>query len=432
MKDKQVFIERRNKLIDKLDSGIIIIPNSDEIIRNQDTVFQYRFDSYFYYLTGFNEPESVLIIDIDNKKSIFFCRDKNPEREIWDGFRHGVEGSREVFAFDETYSISVFTTKINDYLANAKNLYYTLGHIPKYDQIIINSLNHVRKSSRSGTNYPSSIIDINQIIAEMRLFKDNYDIKLLTKTCEISSLAHIEAMKNVKKSGYEYEIEAKIFEVFYKNGARYPAYTPIVAGGKNACTLHYVENNQKLHPNELLLVDAGCEYLGYAGDITRTYPISGKFNKAQQAVYEIVLEANKKAIEKVQPGIAWNEPGDIALRIIIQGLIDLDLLGGSIEDSIENGSYKQFYMHKIGHWLGLDVHDVGKYKIDDHWRKFESGMCTTIEPGIYISAHPNIPEEYWNIGIRLEDDILLTKDGNINLTNLAPKEINDLQVLINN
>lgn len=432
MNDKQVFINRRNKLINTLTSGILVIPNSDELIRNQDTVFQYRFDSYFYYLTGFNEPESVLIIDVDNKKSILFCRDKNHEREMWDGFRYGVEGSKEKFSFDETYSIKEFSNKINGYLINRKNLYYTLGYMPKYDQIIVNGLANLRKLSRSGSDYPSVIIDINQIIAEMRLFKDDYDIKLLTKACEISSIAHIEAMKNVKKAVYEYEIEAKIFEVFYKNGARNLAYTPIVAGGKNACVLHYVENNQKLNPSELLLVDAGCEYLGYAADITRTYPINGKFSRAQQAIYEIVLEANKKAIEKVKCGTFWNEPGEVALKIIIQGLIDLNLLKGNVEDNINNGDYKRFYMHKIGHWLGLDVHDVGKYKIDGSWRKFEMGMCTTIEPGIYISPNNNISEEYWNIGIRIEDDILLTENGNINLTDLAPKEINDLETIINN
>ncbi len=430
--NKQVYIKRRNKLMNSIGDGIVIIPTTDEVIRNQDSVYQYRYDSNFYYLTGFEEPESVLVIDTYTKKSILFCREKDKDREMWDGFRYGVLNSREAFGFDETFSISEFPHKILELASKAANLYYTIGCMHKYDQIIIETLNKLRRTPKLGVIVPHCIIDINYLVAEMRLFKDKHDISLIRKTCEISSLAHIAAMKFIKTAKYEYEIEAKLLEVFYKNGARYPSYTPIVASGENSCILHYVANNKKIKKDELILIDAGCEYMGYAGDVTRTYPVNGKFNKEQQAIYEIVLEANKKAIEKVQVGSMWNEPGVVATRIITQGLVDLKILNGSVDDNIANNNYKQYYMHGIGHWLGLDVHDVGTYQINGSWREYEVGMCTTIEPGIYIRPNQNVAEKYWNIGIRIEDDILLTKKGAEVLTILAPKEIKDIEKIINN
>jgi Xaa-Pro aminopeptidase len=430
MDNKHVYVDRRNNLINTLDDGLVIIPTTQEIIRNQDSVYQYRFDSSFYYLTGFDEPDAVLVLDIKNKKSILFCREKNPEREIWDGFRHGVLGAKSAFKFDESYSIVEFSQKIVSLMENMPSLYYTLGHMPKYDGMIIEALSNVRNMIRRGVSSPHNIIDINRIVAEMRLFKDAHDIELISKTCEISGFAHIEAMKFIKNAKYEYEVEAKILEVFYKHGARYPSYTPIVASGANSCVLHYVANNSEIRSGDLLLVDAGCEYKGFAGDITRTYPVNGKFTKPQQAIYEIVLEANKKAIEKIKVGVAWNEPGDCATQILIRGLIDLGLLKGSVEDNIANNNYKQFYMHGIGHWLGLDVHDVGVYKINGKWRNFKTGMCTTIEPGLYIRPDNKIPEEYWNIGIRIEDDILLSSSGIVNMTSHVPKEVKDIETLI--
>jgi Xaa-Pro aminopeptidase len=431
MDNKHTYIDRRNKLLNVLSEGLVIIPTAEEVIRNQDTSYQYRFDSNFYYLTGFNEPNAVLVLDTKNNKSILFCREKNLEREIWDGFRHGVVGSRDAFGFDESYAISDFPQKLASLMENMPKLYYTLGNMPKYDVLVIEALNLVRKMVRRGIEYPKEIIDINQIVAEMRLFKDANDIQLISKSCEISGLAHIEAMKFVSKAKYEYEVEAKILEVFYKHGARYPSYTPIVATGQNACVLHYVANNCAIKSGDLLLVDAGCEYNGFAGDITRTYPVNGKFTKQQQAIYEVVLEANKKAIEKIKIGVAWNEPRDCAIEVLTRGLIDLGLLKGSVEDNIINNNYKQFYMHGIGHWLGLDVHDVGAYKINDKWRNFEAGMCTTIEPGLYIRPDNKVPEEYWGIGIRIEDDILLSNSGVVNMTNHVPKEVKDLERLLN-
>lgn len=432
MVDKQVFIKRRNKLIKSIGDGIVVIPTTDEVIRSQGSTYQYRYDSNFYYLTGFEEPESVLVIDTYSKKSILFCRDKDNDREVWDGFRYGVLAARETFGFDETFSITEFPNKILELMGKAESLYYTIGCMHKYDQVIIEALNALRRITKRGVVVPHSIIDINNLVAEMRLFKDKYDIALIKKTCEISSLAHIEAMKFIKHAKYEYEVEAKILEVFYKNGARYPSYTPIVASGENACILHYVTNNKKIKNDELILIDAGCEYRGYAGDVTRTYPVNGKFTKEQQAIYEVVLEANKQAIEKVQVGNMWNEPGVIATRILTQGLIDLKILKGNVDDNIANNNYKQFYMHGIGHWLGLDVHDVGTYQINGAWREYEAGMCSTIEPGLYIRPANNVPEKYWNIGVRIEDDILLTKKGVEVLTKLAPKEIKDIEKVINN
>lgn len=431
MQNNEIYIKRRNKLMGILDKGLVVIPNSDELIRNQDSTYPFRFDSDFFYLTGFNEPESVLVLDTMNNKSILFCREKNPEREIWDGFRYGFQAAKTEFGFDETYPISEFKQKIGELVTNINNLYYSIGRKPHYDEIIIDTINNVRRKVRSGVTAPQAIIDVNFYIAECRLFKDEYDIEYITESCQISVEAHIEAMKYVRHAKYEYEIEAKILEIFYKNGSRYPAYSSIVAGGANACVLHYIANNAQLNPNELLLVDAGSEYNGYAADITRTYPVGGKFSKAQQAVYEVVLAANKAAINKIQVGNLWNEPSDIAVKILTQGLIDLKLLHGSLEDNIVNGEYKKFYMHSVGHWLGLDVHDVGVYKINDKYRNFASGMCTTIEPGLYIAPDASLPEEFWNIGIRIEDDILLTDRGPKNLTEGVPKEVKDLESLIN-
>lgn len=431
MQNNQIYIRRRDKLMSILYDGIVIIPNADELIRNRDSTYPYRFDSDFFYLTGFNEPDSVLVLDTQNNKSILFCREKNPEREIWDGFRYGTQAAKTEFGFDEVYSINDFKEKIAELIINVSDLYYSIGHKPHYDAIIIDTMNKVRSKVRNKILAPQTIIDVNFYLEEYRLFKDIHDIGSITKSCQISAQAHIEAMKYVRHAKYEYEIEAKILEIFYKNGSRYPAYSTIVAGGGNACTLHYIANNARLNPNELLLVDAGCEYNGYAADITRTYPIGGKFSKAQKAVYEVVLAANNAAINKIQVGNLWNEPGDIAVKILTQGLIDLKLLHGSLEDNIANGKYKKFYMHSIGHWLGLDVHDVGGYKIDDKYREFAPGMCTTIEPGLYIAPDAGTPEEFWNIGIRIEDDILLTDSGPKNLTAGVPKEIKDIEDMIN-
>lgn len=432
MQDSSIYVARRAKLISILgNDGIVIVPNANEIIRNGDSHYQYRFDSYFYYLTGFTEPNAVLVIDLASSKSILFCQNKDPEREIWDGYRYGPKQAGLDFNFDESYSIDTFRTQLNKLLSNQSNVYYTLAYNPYYDEIIMTGINQVKSLVRSGVTSPSKIIDINKYIANMRIYKDEHDIAMIRESCRIASLAHIKAMQMVTKAQYEYQVEAKLLETFYANGARYPAYTPIIAGGANSCILHYVNNNQALKPGELLLVDAGCEYLGYASDITRTYPINGKFSKAQQAIYEIVLQANKEAINAVIVGPLWTKPQEVALKVLISGLIDLKLLSGTIEDNIENKAYRQFYMHGIGHYLGLDVHDAGEYKIDDNWIKFAPGMCSTIEPGIYIQSAKNVPEEYWNIGIRIEDDILVTSHGVEVLTRDVPKEIKDIEYIIN-
>jgi Xaa-Pro aminopeptidase len=427
-----VFMQRREKLMTSI-NGLAIVPNSSEVIRNQDSTFAFRFDSHFYYLTGFDEPDSILVLDSNRRKSILFCREKNLEREIWDGFRHGIQGSREFFKFDETYAIDDFTTKLADLLnqSNTNAIYYTIGYIPKYDDVIVSTIKSARQKIRQGVNAPQNIIDINQYISQMRLIKDDYDIKHIKQSCSISSIAHIEAMQMVKGASYEYEVEATLLSAFCRQGSRQQAYTSIVAGGQNACVLHYVANNAKLNPNDLLLVDAGGEYLGYASDITRTYPISGKFSKAQQAIYEIVLEANKKAIDEIKVGHPWNNPGDMAVKVLTQGLIDIGLLKGSVQDNIETKAYRRFYMHSIGHWLGLDVHDVGSYMQDGKYLEFKPGMCTTIEPGLYISKDDvGVPEEYRGIGVRIEDDILVTNNGVENLTHSVPKEVEELEKII--
>lgn len=430
MEDIQAYIKRRNKLLNSINKGIAIIPNNDEIKRSQDSNYPYSFDNYFYYLTGFKEPKSVLILDFIHKKSILFCRDKDQLEERWEGIRFGVEKAKEVLQVDEAYPISNFNAKLSEYLQDVEEIYYALGEKPSYDDIIIEAVKRLRRLTRSGINAANTIININSVIDEMRLIKDEWEITQLKIASQISVQAHIEVMQNIKNMSYEYEVHAKLMEVFYRHNTT-AAYECIIGGGKNACILHYIQNNEKLNPNELLLIDAGCVYNGYVSDLTRTFPVSGKFSKAQRAIYEIVLEANKEAIKEVKIGNSWDKPNQATILVLTQGLIDIGLLSGSVEENIERETYKQFYMHRFGHWLGLDVHDVGKYKINNEWRKFEHGMCTTVEPGLYISPSANVPQEYWNIGVRIEDNILLDKSENIYLNYALPKEVDDIEKLIN-
>ncbi len=431
--DNQIYRQRRLALLNKLQNGIVIIPNSELLIRNQDAHYPYRFDSNFYYLTGFNEPNSVLVLDANTKQSILFCQGKDKGREIWEGISCDIEEAKDIYFVDLSFHINQFydiTAKLildNNY----SSIFYTFGVYTKYDNYVINMLQSAQKLSRRGITAPYSISDINQNIASMRLIKDDIEKQIITQSCNIAMLAHLTAMQSVKSLNFEYELEAKILAEFYKYGSRYPAYTSIVAGGQNACILHYVSNNAKLKQDDLLLIDAGCEYMGYASDITRTYPVSGKFTKEQQAIYEIVLAANKAAIQEVKVGNQCHQPNLFAINILTQGLIDLKLLTGNLHDNIHDGSYKQFYMHGIGHWMGLDVHDVGIYKQNNEYIKFVSGMCTTIEPGIYIRPDNKIPEKYWHIGVRIEDDIFITDNKVINLTANLPKEVSELEKIIN-
>ncbi|PKO25102.1 MAG: Xaa-Pro aminopeptidase [Betaproteobacteria bacterium HGW-Betaproteobacteria-8] len=432
MSDVKHFLARRNALMQSMGGGVALIPTSPEAIRNRDSHYPYRFDSYFYYLTGFTEPEAVLLLIAGDKpKSVLFCRDKDMEREIWDGFRYGPEGAQEKFGFDEAYSISQLDELAPKFIANQSRLFYSFGADANWDARVASWLNHLRAQGRSGITAPSEMADARVIIDEMRLFKSAEELEVMRRAADISAHAHRRAMQTARPGMMEYEVEAELLHHFYQRGSRMPAYSSIVAGGANACVLHYVENNQRLNDGDLLLIDAGCELEGYASDITRTFPVNGRFSAAQKDIYELVLAAQAAAIDKICPGSHWNEPHEAALDVLVRGLIDFGLCKGSHESVLESGDYRRFYMHRTGHWLGLDVHDAGEYKkADGNWRLLEPGMTLTVEPGCYIRPAEDVPEHLWNIGIRIEDDALVTASGCEIMTAAAPKKVAEIEHLM--
>ena len=423
------FKQRRDALMARMQDGIAVIPTAPEVIRNRDSHYPYRFDSYFYYLTGFTEPESVLVLIAGQEnKSILFCRDKDIEREIWDGFRYGPEAAKSEFGLDQTYSISQIDTVLPQLMANQSALFYSLGADAAWDARVTQWLNAVKMQTRAGVSAPNTVVDVRQYLDAMRLIKSPFEIDLMRQSAEIAAHAHNRAMQKVVAGKVEYEIEAEFLHEFYRKGAQAPAYTSIVAGGANACTLHYNANNCVLNTGDLLLIDAGCELHGYASDITRTFPVSGRFSGPQKTLYEIVLSAQLAAIEAAKPGNHWNAPHEAALDVLAQGFIDEQLCKGSKEEVIETASYRQFYMHRTGHWLGLDVHDAGEYKnkLGD-WAILEPGNTLTVEPGCYVRPAEGVPEHFWNIGIRIEDDVLITPTGHEVLTKTAIKSVADIE-----
>lgn len=436
------FQQRRAQLLKNMHDGIAIIPTSAEAIRNRDSHYPYRFDSYFYYLTGFAEPESVLILIAGNAlkdeqpRSILFCRDKDIEREIWDGFRYGPEAAQAQFGFDEAHTIQQLDALMPDLIGNQSQLFYSLGADSHWDARVISWLNIVKNKARMGIGAPQSILDVRQLVDVQRLVKTPFEIDLMRRSADIAAIAHNRAMRFVadnsaKSDLMEYAVEAEFLHEFYRNGAQSPAYTSIVAGGANACTLHYNANNSVLKSGDLLLIDAGCELDGYASDITRTFPVNGKFSAPQRDLYELVLNAQLAAIAVAKSGNHWNAPHEAALAILVQGFIDFKLCQGSVEEVLENGSYRQFYMHRTGHWLGLDVHDAGEYKDKNgDWAILEAGNTLTVEPGCYVRPAENVPEHFWNIGIRIEDDVLITPTGNEVLTHQAIKTVADIEQLM--
>ena len=431
------FQQRRSKLLSVMGEGIAIIPTSPEAIRNRDSHYSYRFDSYFYYLTGFKEPESVVVLVAGaTHKSILFCRDKDMEREIWDGFRYGAEAAKAEFGFDEAYSINELDAVMLKLLANQPKLFFSLGESTSWDARVMGWMNTLRTQARSGAHVPDDVSDIRQLVDGMRLIKSPFEIDLMCRSANIAAAAHNRAMQFVgsnfsRPNMMEYEVEAEFLHEFYRNSAQAPAYTSIVAGGANACTLHYNANNAKLNDGDLLLIDAGCELDGYASDITRTFPVNGKFSAAQKDVYELVLASQAAAIAKVNTSNHWNAPHEAALEVLVQGFIDLKLCKGSKEAVLENGDYRQFYMHRTGHWLGLDVHDAGEYKDKaGNWHMLMPNMTLTVEPGCYIRPAENVPEAFWNIGIRIEDDVLVTAAGCEVLTKNALKTVADIEALM--
>jgi len=426
-----IYTQRRCRLAEQMQDGVAVIPTAPERSRNRDSVYPYRFDSYFHYLTGFGEPEAVLVLVAGPApKSILFCREKNPEREVWDGFRHGPEAARETFGFDEAHPIAMLDEMMTKLLADQPSLHFHLGADSAWDVRAVGWLNAVRAEVRNGIAAPSAIRDVRVLLDEMRLIKSTEEIATMRRAAEISAAAHRRAMQQVRSGRYEYEIEAELLHEFHRHGAQAPAYSSIVASGANACVLHYVANSARLRDGDLLLIDAACELDGYASDITRTFPVSGRYSAAQKDVYEMVLAAQAAAIGAVRIGASWDDPHQAAIRVLAQGMIDLGLCAGSVDGVLESGDYKRFYMHKSGHWLGMDVHDVGDYKRGGQWRKLEAGMVLTVEPGCYIRPGEDVPEHLWNIGIRIEDDVLVTTQGCEVLTLAAPKTIAEVEVVM--
>lgn len=425
---------RRQQFASLMKKGVAVIPTAPEQLRNRDAHYPFRFDSYFYYLTGFREPEAVLVIvaDADQSKTkhVLFCRDKDEKREIWDGFRYGPEAAKDTFGFDEAYSITKLDEMLPDLLANQMKVSFALGQDASLDARVTGWINKVKEKARSGITAPTELHDSRLILDEMRLIKDAEELKIMRDAAAISDKAHRRAMQLTRPGMMEYEVEAEFLHIFRQHGAQSPAYSSIVAGGANACVLHYVENDAELKSGDLLLIDAGCELNGYASDITRTFPVNGKFTDAQKDIYQLVLAAQEAAITTVKPGNSWNEPHQAALQLMVQGFIDFGLCQGSIDGVIESEDYKRFYMHRTGHWLGLDVHDAGEYKQNGEWRDLQPGMVLTVEPGCYIRPADNVPKPFWNIGIRIEDDVLVTQTGHEILTIATPKSVDDIEELM--
>jgi Xaa-Pro aminopeptidase len=426
------FRKRRARLAKQVESGIVVLPTAPERSRNADTHYDYRWDSGFYYLTGFREPEAVLVMVVSGGegRTILFCREKNLEREIWDGFRFGPEMARESFAFDEAYPYGELDARMPDLLANQEVVHTPVGTDAAWDLRVASWLNAVRARVRSGVSAPTQIRDVRAEVNELRLFKDEYELAIMRRAGQISSAAHVRAMKMAAPGMREYQVEAELIHEFCRNGARQPAYGSIVGAGANATVLHYRENNSELKKGELMLIDAGCELDSYAADITRTFPIASKFSAVQRDVYEVVLASQEASILEVKPNADFVDYHDTATRVLVEGLIDLKLCKGSVDGVIESGAYKQFYMHRAGHWLGLDVHDAGDYMQKGKWRKLKPGMVLTVEPGLYIRPADNVPKAFWNIGVRIEDDVLVTAKGREVLTSDCPKSVKDVEAAV--
>lgn len=429
------FIRRRAALAQKIGKGVAIVPTAPERTRNRDAHYPYRYDSYFYHLTGFTEPEAVCVIvagtgSANKPRTLLFCRDKNEEREIWDGFRHGPAAAKESFGFDETHSITELDKVIPDLLSDQPVIYSHLGSDAAWDARVLGWMNDVRGRARTGVTAPRDIADVHTLLDDMRLIKDTDELATMRGAAAISTGAHMRAMRAARAGVAEYQIEAELLHEFRRLGAQSPAYTSIVASGANACVLHYVANDAMLKDGDLLLIDAGCELDGYASDITRTFPVNGRFSGPQKAVYELVLAAQAAAMAEVKAGKRWNEPHDAAVKVLAQGFLDLKLLTGSLAETLEKETYRKYYMHRTGHWLGLDVHDAGDYKRDGAWRMLEPGMVLTVEPGCYIRPGEGVPAAFANIGVRIEDDVVVTQGDCEVLTSAAPKSVSDIEALM--
>ena len=431
--EKREFGRRRGRLMEIMDpNGIAVIPTAPVRSRNRDIEYPFRPDSDFYYLTGFEEPEAVavLIPGREQGEYILFCRERDLEHEQWHGFRHGLEGACKLYGADDAFPIGDLDDILPGMMENRSRVYYAMGQYPDFDHRVISWVNRVKARARSGVSPPVEFVALDHILHDMRLIKSRGEIKVMQRAMDITANAHKRAMQVCRPGLMEYQIEAELLHEFTRGGSRALAYPPIVAAGANACVLHYLTNRDALKDGDLLLIDAGAEYEYYAADITRTFPVGGKFSPAQRELYELVLQAQLAAIEKVQPGRPANEPHEAAVEVLTQGLIDLGLLKGKVRQVIKKEQHKKFYMHGTAHWLGLDVHDVGDYKIGEQWRVLEPGMVMTIEPGLYIPNDRGVPRKWRNIGIRIEDDVLVTRDGPQVLTGGVPKGVDEIEALV--
>ncbi len=431
---KKEFAKRRQSLMSQMEANsIAILPSAMEKNRNRDADYLFRQDSDFYYLSGFPEPESVLVLvpGREHGETILFCRERDRAREIWDGYRAGPEGACSIYQADDAFPISDIDDILPGLLEGRERVYYSMGRDQRFDQKVMGWVNAIRAQVRSGASPPGEFLNLDHLLHDQRLFKRAAEIKIMQAAAKISAEAHCRAMQICRPGMYEYELEAELMHQFMRAGSRAPAYNSIVGSGNNACILHYVNNNRLMKEGDLVLIDAGCELEHYASDITRTFPVSGKFSAEQKAIYNIVLDAQAAAIDVIKPGNHWNDPHEISVRVITQGLVDLGLLNGDVENLIEKEKYKQFYMHRIGHWLGMDVHDVGDYKIGGEWRVLEPGMVMTVEPGIYIAPDDKSVAKKWRgIGVRIEDDVVITKQGCTVLSDGVPKTVKDIEKLM--
>ena len=451
------YTQRRARLMHRMQQaggGVAIIATAPEVMRNSDAEYPYRHDSYFYYLSGFMEPEAYVVLvvpPVGTSRTLLFCREKNAEREIWDGFRYGPQAACGAFGFDAAFDVALLDTELPKLLADMPALYYTLGRDAGFDAQVRGWLSAVRGQARTGVTAPSTVHDIRPLLDAMRLLKDAGEIDIMRRAATISGGAHARAMRLSAPGKTEYQIEAELLHEFRHAGADAPAYTSIVATGANACVLHYRAGAAVLEDGHLVLIDAGCEYAGYASDITRTYPANGRFSAAQRQLYEIVLAAQQAAIDAARPGAGFNDGHDAAVRILAQGMLDTGLLQrdrvGNVDDVIAKGDFRQFYMHRTGHWLGMDVHDVGDYREAANndearpagadpkdaarpWRRLQTGMVLTVEPGLYVRPAEGVPEAFWNIGIRIEDDVAITETGCEVLSVSAPKSVAEIEYVM--
>ncbi|MCC7410646.1 MAG: Xaa-Pro aminopeptidase [Gammaproteobacteria bacterium] len=432
--EKKEYARRRKRLMDIVnEGGIAIVPTAPVRIRNRDVEYPYRPDSDFYYLTGFPEPEAVAVLVPDRAQGeyILFCRERDPERELWDGPRAGLEGACELYGADDAFPFGDMDDIVPGLMENKERVYYTMGLDPDFDKRVLSWVNQVRHRVRSGITAPDEFVSLGHALHEMRLYKSKQEVKAMRRAASISCAAHRRAMSVSSPGLREYQLEAELQYAFMQGGARAPAYQSIVGAGANGCVLHYTLNDAVMEDGDLVLIDAGAEYDGYASDITRTFPAGGRFSPAQRAVYEVVLEAQLAAIDKVRPGNHWNDPHEAAVRALTRGLVELGILKGRVSTLIKDEAYRRYYMHRTGHWLGMDVHDVGDYKVAGEWRLLEPGMVLTVEPGLYLAAGiKGLPKRYWNIGVRIEDDVLVTADGHEVLSAAAPKTVTDIEAVM--